>query len=671
MRRLVTLACVLGFAASVAAQSTPVHRSYDAAFLGPVLPDPVLQHAKETFALFGCAYCHGLDLVSRGEATDLMHSALVGRDENGNRIGPLLRMGIPQTAKLSPMPQFSDLSDQQINAIATWIHYARQQGRYKELTAAPVKTGDAAAGKTYFDRSCASCHKADGDLSSIARAGDAAALRAAMLDPKGLKRDRSFTAERRSDKTFADAQQRHHAFVENVSGDEVANLVAYLRSGRSSAANQSAVDTTHGAVAGTHGRDAAIMVFRGIPYAAPPVGALRWAPPAPVASWAGTRDATNPGASCPQNIVTERKPWTAEFMAHGATSEDCLSLNVWTPAVGPGARRPVYVFLHGGGFNEGSGSIAVYDGEGLARKGLVVVTANYRIGALGFLAHPELTKASPHHASGNYGLLDQIAALQWVRDNISAFGGDPSQVTLAGQSAGGMSVLALIASPLAKGLFQRAVVESGLITISPARSLADAEADGVQFATDKGAASLAALRAMPADQLVGRSMSRPIVDGYVLRESPDVVLARGAQMDVPVLIGFNADEGGATPESDAATNQKARDQQRANIAQWVSAFGKGARGKTFVYMWSHRLPGPDAAKYGAFHTSEVPYAMNTLDMSDRPFTDADRRIADAVSTYIANFAKTGDPNGARLARWTPYTAAAPQVFELGDRLAGE
>ena len=238
MTRIMTSICLVAFAASVAAQSATPHRSYDTAFLGPVLPDPVLQHAKETFVLFGCAYCHGLDLVSRGEATDLMHSALVGRDENGSRIGPLLRMGIPQTAKLSPMPQFSDLSDQQINAIVTWIHYARQQGRYKELIAATVKAGDAAAGKTYFDQSCASCHKADGDLSSVARTGDAAALRAAMLDPKGLKRERSFTMERRGDKALANAQQRHQALVENVGADDVANLLAYLRSSRTAAANQ-------------------------------------------------------------------------------------------------------------------------------------------------------------------------------------------------------------------------------------------------------------------------------------------------------------------------------------------------------------------------------------------------------------------------------------------------
>jgi len=228
MRRFLTLTCVVAFAASVAAQSTPVHRSYDAAFLGPVLPDPVLQHAKETFVLFGCAYCHGVNLVSRGEATDLMHSALVGRDENGSRIGPLLRTGIPQTAKLSPMPQFSDLSDQQIGAIVTWIHYARQQGRYQELTAAPAKAGDAAAGKAYFERTCSSCHKTGGDLAGVGRKYDTAALRAVILDPKGLKRERAFTLERRNDKAFADAQQRHHALLENVSAGDVADLVAYL-----------------------------------------------------------------------------------------------------------------------------------------------------------------------------------------------------------------------------------------------------------------------------------------------------------------------------------------------------------------------------------------------------------------------------------------------------------
>jgi len=224
--------CVVAFAASMAAQSTPVHRSYDAAFLGPVLPDPVLQHAKETFVLFGCAYCHGLNLVSRGEATDLMHSALVGRDDNGSRIGPLLRAGIPQTAKLSPMPQFSDLSDQQIAALVTWIHYARQQGRYQELTAAPIRAGDATAGKAYFERTCSTCHAVDRDLAGIGRKYDASSLRAAILDPKALKVERTFTSARLNDTTLASAQQRHRALLENYSAEEVANVGTYLASVR-------------------------------------------------------------------------------------------------------------------------------------------------------------------------------------------------------------------------------------------------------------------------------------------------------------------------------------------------------------------------------------------------------------------------------------------------------
>jgi mono/diheme cytochrome c family protein len=231
MKRLLVPACVLLFAASLAAQ-TATHRSYDTAFLGPPIADPVLQHAKETFVLFGCAYCHGLNLVSRGEATDLMHSALVGRDENGNLIGPLLRAGIPQTAKLSPMPQFSDLSDRQIAAIVTWIHYARRQGRYQELTASAVPTGDAAAGKTYFARACSSCHAIDRDLAGIGSKYDAAALRAAVLDPKGLKVELSLAVDRLKDTKLTAAQQRHHALLENYSVDDVANLVAYLASSR-------------------------------------------------------------------------------------------------------------------------------------------------------------------------------------------------------------------------------------------------------------------------------------------------------------------------------------------------------------------------------------------------------------------------------------------------------
>lgn len=220
------------------------------------------------------------------------------------------------------------------------------------------------------------------------------------------------------------------------------------------------VRTRSGVLDGVPGRNPEVTVFKGIPYAAPPIGELRWKAPEPAASWQDVRHADAFGPNCMQNIVQERKPWTYEFMAHGAVSEDCLYLNVWTTARG-GDRRPVFVYIYGGGFTEGSGSVPVYDGEGLAKKGLVVVTFNYRVGPFGFLAHPELTKESGRNASGNYGLLDQVAALQWIHDNIAAFGGDAGRVTIAGQSAGGMSVLALIASPLAKGLFHRAIDQSG------------------------------------------------------------------------------------------------------------------------------------------------------------------------------------------------------------------
>ena len=230
MRNWLIAAVALLYVASAAAQSpsTPVRRSYDTAFLGEPLADPALQHAKETFVLFGCAYCHGLNLVSRGEATDLMHSALVGRDVNGDRIGALLRAGIPQTAKLSPMPQFSDLSDQQITAIATWIHYARQQGRQQELTAAPVAAGDAAAGKTYFDATCAPCHMGATSLTGLGTKYQTAdTLRAAVLDPPALKGVRP---PARDTSATANAARRHRALLENYSTTDVQNIVAYLRS---------------------------------------------------------------------------------------------------------------------------------------------------------------------------------------------------------------------------------------------------------------------------------------------------------------------------------------------------------------------------------------------------------------------------------------------------------
>ena len=478
---------------------------------------------------------------------------------------------------------------------------------------------------------------------------------------------------------------------------------------RAEDARPTTVHVAEGQLAGTPSGDGSVVAFKGVPFAAPPVGALRWRAPQPAVPWQGVRQADTFSASCVQNIVDVRKPWTYEFMAHGATSEDCLYLNVWTPAKTATERRPVYVYIHGGANTEGAGSVPVYDGSGLAAKGLVVVTINYRLGAFGFLAHPELTQEAPYHASGNYGLLDQIAAVKWVEANIAAFGGDPGRITVAGQSAGAFAVRNLIVSPLAAGLFHRAIAESGVSLSGPARRLADAEQDGVRFARAKNAASIAELRAMPAAQILAPAVGGPpirwgtVVDGYALPLGEAEALASGKFNDVPVLTGTNRDEGGAVPqptataasfekqaqqrygdraaeflklypaESDAAArteqNASARDVSRVTTATWAAVRGKTARTPTFTYFWDHTLPGPDAAQYGAFHTSEVPYVMNTLPFSDRPFTADDHRIADVMSSYWANFAAKGDPNGQGLPRWPSVSDAPDDTMNLGDRFA--
>jgi para-nitrobenzyl esterase len=480
------------------------------------------------------------------------------------------------------------------------------------------------------------------------------------------------------------------------------------------------VKVTGGLVSGATGRDPAVTVYKGIPFAAPPTGTNRWRPPADVIPWKGVRAATTFGPSCIQTIVPERKPWTFEFMAHNEISEDCLHLNVWTGAASARERRPVFVYIYGGGFTEGSTAVPVYDGEGLARKGLVVVTANYRVGVLGFLAHPDLSRESTAHASGDYGLLDQVAALRWVHDNIAAFGGDPGRVTIAGQSAGGMSVHSLVASPMAKGLFHRAIVQSGGSSIGGGgistrfRTLAEAEADGVKFASAKGAPSLAELRAMswqtlvaplpapPAGTAGGGLRFSPIVDGYVLPASVREIVAQGRQNDVPILTGANTGELGgisgpsaavtagsfterarrtygpladaflelypATSDEEAARVQaeSARDQALVSMYLWARERAKTARTPAFTYLWDHPLPGPDAERFGAFHTSEVPYVLNSLSMSDRPFVERDRSIADMMSSYWANFAATGDPNGKGVPTWAPV-GDERTVMEVGDR----
>lgn len=497
-------------------------------------------------------------------------------------------------------------------------------------------------------------------------------------------------------------------------------VLALAAAGALGAAIDGPVRIEGGQVTGVPGKDPSIRVFKGLPFAAPPVGALRWAEPRPVVAWKGVRKADAFGPSCIQTIVEERKPWTYEFMTHTGISEDCLYLNVWTGARTAAERRPVYVYIHGGGNTEGSGAVPVYDGEGLARKGIVVVTVNYRLGVLGFFTHPELTRESPHKASGNYALLDLVAALRWVQANIAAFGGDPGRVTIGGQSAGASNTHSLTASPLAKGLFHRAIAESGSSVAGSAtgpRTLAEQEEVGVKFAEAKGAKSLADLRKMSWKELTapipspgGQSANPPaspyrfgaVVDGYVLPAPASDVFAQGRQNDVPTLTGCNKHEGGGAPhptikadafqkqsrqryqemaeeflrlypaatdeQARAAVNESSWDQARVSMYLWAANRARTAKTKAYTYFWDHSLPGPDQETYGAFHTSEVPYAMNTLYMSNRPFTAADHKIADVMSSYWVNFITNGDPNGQGLPQWPAVNEWPATTMELGDKM---
>ena len=469
------------------------------------------------------------------------------------------------------------------------------------------------------------------------------------------------------------------------------------------------VRTASGPVSGVPGADPAVTAFKGIPYAAPPVGDLRWRAPKAPASWTTVRKADQFGNSCIQNIVQERKPWTYEFMAHNKISEDCLYVNVWTPAKAGGEKLPVYFWIHGGGYVEGSNAIPAYDGENLARRGVVVVTINYRLGVIGFLAHPELTKEGDR--SGNYGSLDQVAALQWVQKNIAAFGGDPGNVTISGQSAGSSGVHNLVASPLAKGLFHRAIAESGsgYVAANGTQKLADAEKEGVKFAASRGAKSVKELRAMTPDKLMAKvtdgpsSAFRPVVDGYFLPADPIQIYAQGKQNDMPELTGMNMDErssgddygtipmatfqktmqerygdlantffklypNGTQAQSGASQKAAFRDSGLVSMFMWAEHRAKTSKNKAFTYYWTHAEPGPDSARYGAFHTSEVPYVFNTLNQSKRPWTDQDHKLADTLGAYWVNFMKTGDPNGKGLAQWPAFTASSAVTMELGDKL---
>jgi para-nitrobenzyl esterase len=446
-----------------------------------------------------------------------------------------------------------------------------------------------------------------------------------------------------------------------------------------------------------------VLSWKGIPFAAPPVGPDRWHAPRPAPAWAGVRSAKAFGANCMQDdgpTARNMPPWTPEYMIQGAVSEDCLFLNVWAPARRTAQKLPVMVWIHGGAFRSGGGDVPVYDGRNLAARGIIVVTLNYRLGVYGFLAHPLLTAEAG--TSGNYGLLDQIAALQWVKRNIGAFGGDPAKVTIAGQSAGAASVHDLILSPLAKGLFVRAIAQSGSGMGIPLDQRPPAEAGGAKLGEALGATSLAALRALTPAQLVqaerkaGRGFS-PIADGVVLPADPAAALAAGHYNDTPVLTGYVADEGnsfGPRPSNAGAFSKEvgrrygrfadrflaaypvekfpdsaaalSRDRTVASMLLWANDRRKTSHSPIYAYLFTHVEPGPDSARFGAFHSSEIPYVFGTLDKApQRGFVALDRTVSDWNQSYWANFVKSGNPRSSGLAAW-PKLDDRMMLMEFGS-----
>lgn len=461
------------------------------------------------------------------------------------------------------------------------------------------------------------------------------------------------------------------------------------------------VRTKSGVISGVLNSDGKIAIFKGIPFATPPVGPWRWKPPQPASPWKGVLHADHFGHSCMQKPVHEFLPWTKEFMFVTDASEDCLYLNIWTPAKTSADHLPVYVYIYGGALTSGSGDVSIYDGEHLAKKGIVVVNMNYRVGIFGFLAHPELTAESAHHSSGNYGFLDQMAALQWVKENISEFGGDPSHVTIGGQSAGAISVGLQVVSPLTKGLFRGAITESGTgIGGFLWPSLTEAEKNGMDLAKSMGVKTLADLRALPADKLLNTPGLQfpPVIDGWFLPDQVMKIYAMGGENDVPMIDGWNADENPARPlsaedfrkesqerygsmaeeflklypadtddQAKTAQKQSARDREKVSEFLWAQARSKTARTDAFLYFFTRAIPWPEHPEYGAFHSADMPYFFDNLNLLDRPYEPVDHEIANEMSSYLGNFVKTSDPNGEGLPGWTAFNAtSAKPIMELGE-----
>jgi len=439
-----------------------------------------------------------------------------------------------------------------------------------------------------------------------------------------------------------------------------------------------------------------LTVYRGIPFAAPPVGEGRWRAPQPAGKWDTVLQASRfaPGPM---------QGWTPP----SGKSEDCLYLNVWSPAKA-GEHLPVLVWIYGGGFNSGATSDKNYSGEKLAKKGVVLVSIAYRVGQIGFFAHPELSKESPHHVSGNYGLLDMIAGLQWIQKNIAALGGDPHKVTIFGESAGGIAVSMLCASPLAKGLFQGAISESGgsfgplRRTTFPGENLKrlpDAESAGAAYLKQAGLPSVEDARKLSADKLPPiRGLAWPIIDGWVIPDDQYKLYEAGEYNDIPVLIGYNSDEGAsfsppktpadyiaavntrygkfagallkAYPVDSTTVPKSARDLTRDaafgwHTWSWARLQSKTGRSKVYYYYFDQH---PDYPKgnprfgYGSPHAQEVAYVFGHLDPAGAETSKSDRTISDAMATYWTNFAKYGDPNGKGLPDWPAFSDKNPAVM---------
>lgn len=469
--------------------------------------------------------------------------------------------------------------------------------------------------------------------------------------------------------------------------------------------------TSDGPISGVSDASGTISIYKGIPFAAPPVGDLRWKAPQPVHPWYQVRACAAFGPSPMQNNPVPFSMWTEEFLiAKKPISEDCLYLNVWTPAKTAGEKRPVLVWIYGGGFSSGGSSAPIYDGEAMAKKGIVFVSINYRVGIFGFFAHPELTRESTHAASGNYGLMDQLAALKWVHENISVFGGDPEKVTIAGQSAGSMSVNCLQASPLAKGLFIRAIGESGAV-FTKNRSLAglsDAEKQGMKIARALGNGSLSSLRKIPAAELLQKAKGSfsPVIDGYLLPASIAEIYASGKQNPVALLTGWNQDEGflpeGAKNSADYVKDVEAtygaaakqflsfypgETDAAAAVSQlkisrdlifgvqnyaWANEESRQNKNAVYVYRFIRKPPATgEYVKYGAFHTGEVPYAYDNLKFVNRPWETTDLQLAKTMSSFWANFISTGNPNAPGLPEWPVYNHETKQIMALNENPAAE